>query len=186
MSMEILKDRIEINVPNSEALIEAQHHGIKDRTVGQYYMSERTSHVLDFLNQLRGTFYLDFCVSKSNIQLLLDKLVNNKLESCFKTNLTSQFSTIKTIDSQVQKIHLYPINPPTINDNGKYLKFDYSNIYHKCFFRLCLGDLTKIIIRRLDQTCFVIYLEENNTFEAKLASDEFSKWEEIDEISNGF
>ena len=40
MALLLKEDRIEITVPNSEASICAQHEGIKDRTVGSYYMSD--------------------------------------------------------------------------------------------------------------------------------------------------
>ena len=40
MSLIIYKDYIEITIPNSEASIDAQHVGIKDRSVGSYYMSD--------------------------------------------------------------------------------------------------------------------------------------------------
>ena len=78
MSMEIFVDRIEVHVPNSEALIEAQHYGIKDRTVGQYYMSEKSNEVIGFLNNLQGVFYLDFHISRSNIIALIEKLKENE------------------------------------------------------------------------------------------------------------
>jgi hypothetical protein len=184
--MEIFVDRIEVHVPNSEALIEAQHYGIKDRTVGQYYMSEKSNEVIGFLNNLQGVFYLDFHISRSNIIALIEKLKDNRLENCFKTNLISQYSTLKTIDWLITKDHLYEISPPSINENNKYLKFDLTNTYQKCFFRLCLGDLTKIVIRKMSSDCFVIYLDENGTFQSKLDNNEFNNWEINNETSNSF
>ena len=40
MALLLKEDRIEISIPNSEASICAQHEGIKDRSVGSYYMSD--------------------------------------------------------------------------------------------------------------------------------------------------
>lgn len=187
MAMEIFENYIEINVPNSEALIEAQHFGIKNRTVGQYYMSEKHNEVISFLNNLEGKFYLDLYVSFGNIEILLAKLKDNRLETCFKTGLTSQTAALKTIDWYMHKNdHLYRIESPTVNDQAKYLKFDITDEYLKCFLRLCLGDLSKIIIKKLSNDCFLIYIKENETFQDKLDNDIFARWENNDESCNSF
>ena len=60
MALLLKDDRIEISIPNSEASICAQHEGIKDRTVGSYYMSDIYENVKSFLNDFEGNYYIDF------------------------------------------------------------------------------------------------------------------------------
>jgi len=175
--MEIVNDQLIIIVPNSEALIEAQHHGIKDRSVGQYYMSEKVDEVKKFLNNLTGYFYLDLLVTKLNTTVLLEKLRSNALQSCYKSNLITQDSALKSLEWVIKIDHLHKIQPPTINEYAKYLKFDTSDEILRCYLRLCLGDLCKIVIRKLCNYCFILYIEENGSFNQKLQDDEFSKWE---------
>ena len=86
MALIIYDNRIEISIPNSEAMICAQHVGIKDRTVGSYYMSESAGDVIAFLNNLKGEFYIDFYRTIQNpkqnnlstfyIFIISDKLIN--------------------------------------------------------------------------------------------------------------
>ena len=45
---------IRIDVPNSEANINAQHWGIKDREVGSYYMSDNSLKCINFLSDFIG------------------------------------------------------------------------------------------------------------------------------------
>ena len=59
MALLLKEDRIEITVPNSEASICAQHEGIKDRTVGSYYMSDIYENVKEFLNDFVGLYYIN-------------------------------------------------------------------------------------------------------------------------------
>lgn len=179
--MEIKDDRLSIFVPNSEAVIEAQHYGIKNRTVGQYYMSEKTDQVISFLNNMNGDFFVDLLITKHNMEKLLEKLKSNLLQSSFKNNLKTQDSTLKSLDWILKSDHLHKITPPTVNEHAKYLKFNSSDEVLRCMLRLCLGDLCKIIIRKLSYNCFLIYIEENGSFSQKLDDDEFSKWEKNNE-----
>ena len=45
---------IRIDVPNSEANINAQHWGIKDREVGSYYMSDNSLKCINFFSDFIG------------------------------------------------------------------------------------------------------------------------------------
>ena len=147
---------------------------------------KKTSGVLDFLNLLEGQFYLDLCITKSNITVLMNKIKDNAIEACFKTQLSSQESALDSLDWLLKSGHIHQINPPTINEHAKYLKFDTDDDYLRCFVRLCLGDLCKIIIKKLSKNCFIIYLEENGTFESKLDNDVFTEWECNNEDCNSF
>lgn len=58
MFLDETNNLLRFDIPNSEASIDAQHFGIKDRTVGQYYMSEQYEICNGFLENLEGDIIL--------------------------------------------------------------------------------------------------------------------------------
>ena len=156
MALYFLKDKIEIIIPNSEASIIAQHIGIKDRTVGSYYMSENYSGVKKFFNRFRGKVYLDLLRTKQNLEGMLNYIVEENKNYLFKSNIIEQLTLINEIDSN-KKNDYYEMKMPIINDNKKYMKFIREDNNVRLFEDLLLGDLTKIVIKKLNYDTFVIY-----------------------------
>ena len=170
MSLLLKKDRIEIAIPNSEASICAQHEGIKDRTVGSYYMSDIYDNVKNFLNNFEGNFYLDLSKTFFNMNKLYEYIEATNKINLFKSCLMEQYAIMDKIqellESNVDSI--IKIDSPTVNGNMKYLKFDRGDKYIKMFEDLLLGDLTYITIKKISNDTFIIYGSYLEEFKIKL------------------
>ena len=168
MALLLKEDRIEITVPNSEASICAQHEGIKDRTVGSYYMSDIYENVKEFLNGFEGFYYIDLTKTYYNMNKLYSEIETKEKINLFKSCLIDQYAIMDEIEDLINSNRetLVKIPNPTVNDNMKYIKFDRTNKYVKMFEDLLLGDLSMITIKKISSDCFVIhgsYLEEYKT-----------------------
>jgi len=162
MSMYIKNDMLIVEVPNSEANLSAQFLGIKDRTVGQYYMSEIQDQVLSFLNNLEGNYYIDFLRTKQNIAKYIEKLKSSDFEKCLKSRLKPQIAALESIEwIHNEGKSLHKINPPSINSQKKYLKLDNDDNFIRIFKDLILGDLITINIQKLSFDSFLLYLDIN-------------------------
>ena len=158
MALLLKDDRIEIMIPNSEAMICAQHNGIKDRTVGSYYMSDIFENVKSFLNNFSGNYYIDFSKTFLNMNVLYEYISNNEKVDLFKSCLIDQYSALDEVEDLIKKNQdtLIKVTNPSVNDNEKYLKLDTNNKYIKIFETLLLGDLTYITIRKIGNDTFII------------------------------
>ncbi len=173
MALLLKEDRIEIMIPNSEASICAQHHGIKDRTVGSYYMSDIYENIKSFLNDFTGFYYIDFSKTYYNMDILYNYIGNNEKVDLFKSCLLDQYSIMDEIDEMLKfnKETLIKIPNPSVNDQMKYLKFDRSDKYVKMFEDLLLGDVTCITIRKIDNDSFVLYGSYLQEYKEKIDSN---------------
>ena len=61
-------------------------------------------------------------------------------------------------------------------EQKKYLKFDNSDQVYKLFKTFLLGDLTKLIIKKIGDNGFMIYVDECDDFDSKLENGTVSKW----------
>ena len=156
MALYFLNDKIEIVIPNSEASIIAQHIGIKDRTVGSYYMSENYNGVKEFFNDFNGKLYLDLYRTKQNLEDMFNYIVEENKANLFKSNIIEQLTLINDIELE-KKYDYYEIKMPVVNDNQKYIKFNRDENNTKLFEDLLLGDLTKIVIKKLNYDTFIMY-----------------------------
>lgn len=170
MSLLLKDDRIEISIPNSEASICAQHEGIKDRTVGSYYMSDIFENVKNFLNGFDGNYYIDFSKTYYNMNKLYEEIEKMDKISLFKSSLMDQYAIMDEVYELLNsnRDSLIQIPNPSVNDNMKYLKFDRTNKYIKMFEDLLLGDITSIIIKKMSKDCFVIYGAYLDEYKTKL------------------
>ena len=156
MALYFFENKIEIMIPNSEASIIAQHIGIKDRTVGSYYMSENYEGVREFFDNFEGKLYLDLIRTKSNMEKLYNYIIAENKVNLFKSNLVEQLTLVNEIETN-EKHGYYEINMPMVNDNQKYIKFSREENATKLFQDLLLGDLTKIIVIKLNKNTFIMY-----------------------------
>lgn len=156
MALYFLNDKIEIIIPNSEASIIAQHIGIKDRTVGAYYMSENYDGVKVFFNNFNGKIYLDLFRTKQNLENMFNYIIEENKTNLFKSNIIEQLTLINDIESN-KKYDYYEIKMPVVNENQKYIKFIKEENNIKLFEDLLLGDLTKIVIKKLNNNTFIMY-----------------------------
>lgn len=170
MALLLKEDRIEISIPNSEASICAQHEGIKDRTVGSYYMSDIYENVKTFLNDFNGKFYIDLSKTYFNMNKLYEEIEEMEKIGLFKSGLMDQYAIMDEIFEILNsnRESFVQIPNPSVNDNIKYLKFDRTNKYIKMFEDLLLGDLTMITIKKLTNDCFVLYGSYLDEYKEKL------------------
>lgn len=170
MALLLKEDRIEITIPNSEASICAQHEGIKDRTVGSYYMSDIYENVKSFLNNFEGNYYIDLAKTFYNMNKLYSEIETKEKINLFKSCLMDQYAIMDEIEELINSNRetLVKIPNPTVNDNLKYLKFDRTNKYVKTFEDLLLGDLTVITIRKISNDCFILYGSYLEEYKMKL------------------
>ena len=167
MALYFLNDKIEIVIPNSEASIIAQHIGIKDRTVGSYYMSENYNGVKEFFNDFNGKLYLDLYRTKQNLEAMFNYIVEENKSNLFKSNIIEQLTLINDIESE-KKYDYYEIKMPVVNDNQKYIKFNRDENNTKLFEDLLLGDLTKIVIKKLSKDTFIMYGDVINNYQDQI------------------
>lgn len=180
MSMVIDNERniLRFDVPNSEANINAQHSGIKDRTVGSYYMSDNYALCSTFLADFRGEYFIDIPLCIRNGKAILDLLKQKGYQKAFKSELAPQFNVLEALNWSLNNggDFFYKINPPSVNDQQKYLKLDNEDDIVNLFKTLILGDLVSIYIQKVGNTGFLIYLDKNPKFDALISSNEILKW----------
>lgn len=183
MSMVLDEDKmiLRFDVPNSEANINAQHCGIKDRTVGSYYMSENYGLCSSFLADFKGEYFLDIPLCVRNAKIILDLLKEKGYQKAFKNELVPQFSAVKALDWLVSSCDgdfFYKIKAPSVNDQQKYLKLDNEDEAVTSFKTLVLGDLVSIYIKKIGLNGFLIYLDKNPKFDELINNNKVLKWME--------
>lgn len=163
MALYFFDNKIEFIIPNSEASVIAQHIGIKDRTVGAYYMSDNYNGVKEFLNNFNGKIYLDLLRTKITSEKIFNYIIEEDKAKLIKSNLVEQLTIINEIENMSNS--LVEIDMPTVNENQKYLKFNRENNYVKMFQDLLIGDVTKIIVKRMNTDTYLVYGEVVDNFE---------------------
>ena len=167
MALYFFENKIEIIIPNSEASIIAQHIGIKDRTVGSYYMSENYEGVRNFFDNFDGRIYLDLIKTKNNMEQLYNYIIDENKTYLFKSNLVEQLTIVNEIETN-NEIDYYEISMPVVNDNKKYIKFSRDENATKLFQDLLLGDLTRIIVKKLNKNTFIMYGDTINNYQDQI------------------
>lgn len=166
--LDIDRGIIEIDIPNSEATVVAQHEGIKDRSVGAYYMNEIYENVKEFLNNFEGEFYVDLLRTYENMKKLYNYVEESNKISNFKSALAEQYTLMNDLEKIISKETIFKIPNPSVNENKKYIKFSRDNKYFSLFQDLLLGDITRIIIRKLSNNCFIIYGDYIPEYKSKI------------------
>lgn len=171
------KNIIRIDVPNSEANIDSQHCGIKDRTVGSYYMSECYDQCLDFLSYFKGEYLIDLELSIRNAKIILNELSEKNYQNAFKSKLVPQFNMLEALEWLAnEEGYFYKMNPPSVNQNQKYLKLDNDDAAVTSFKTLVLGDLVSIYIRKIGDNGYIFYLDKSPNYENILQNNIILKW----------
>ncbi len=168
---------IRIDVPNSEANINAQHCGIKDRGVGSYYMSENYVKCIEFLANFTGEYFIDIPLSVLNAKAILQTLKAKNYECAFKSNLAAQFNAVNAFEWATKDgEYFHKMKAPSVNDRQKYLKLDNEDEMVVLFKTLILGDLTSIFIKKIGDNGFVFYLDKCPDFDQKIENNTVLKW----------
>ena len=168
---------IRIDVPNSEANINAQHCGIKDRNVGSYYMSENYAKCIGFLADFSGEYFIDIPLSIRNAKAILQNLKDKNYGCAFKSKLLPQFNAVQALEWAIKEgEYFYKMKAPSVNDQQKYLKLDNEDETVVLIKTLILGDLTSIFIKKLGDNGFVFYLDKCPDFDEKIKNNTVLKW----------
>lgn len=178
MSLYIDNDELIIEVPNSEAPISAQHYGIADKTVGSFYMSEKYKECYDFFNGFNGDFYFDIGFTLRNSKGILDILKKRGLINSFKSKLKIQFDSIVALEWYIaeEKCNYYLMTAPKINEQKKYLKINNLDQVFRIAKNLLLGDLTKLVFKRIGTNGFIMYIDKSNDFDKMVEDGTVFKW----------
>lgn len=168
---------IRIDVPNSEANINAQHWGIKDREVGSYYMSENFDKCINFLSDFSGEYYIDIPLCIKNAEAILKILKDKNYQSAFKSNLVPQTNAVEALKwSTKNDGYFYKMQAPSVNNQQKYLKLDNRDNVVALFKTLVLGDLTSIFIKKIGENGYVFYLDKCPGFDKKIENNVVLRW----------
>lgn len=170
MSLILNNGNIEIIIPNSEASIKAQHVGIKDRTVGAYYVSEYDDLVEKYLNNYKGNFYIDMFKTYINMSKLYDYIIEINKSELFKDNLMNQLLVCSNLEKNESYNKYYKVPAPILTDTRKYLKFDKTNEEISRFTDMLLGDLTKIVFIKHNND-YIIYGDIVPDYQSKLQKE---------------
>lgn len=95
MAMTLRNESIEIIVPNSEAYKGAQIKGIKDSTVGGYYIQddlEKKQDILNFFNDFKLDFEIDIPSIEKYVSTIKKKVYPSKV--LFKGELSNLNSNL--------------------------------------------------------------------------------------------
>lgn len=160
MAFEIKQNCIIFIIPNSEASIKVQRKTNKIRTVGSYYLSNRADEAEIFLNRLAGHFYVDLSASYLLCKDFYTKLIQN-CSSLYLNDLFYLDSALKDIEWGIKnnpEMLFSKIIPPSIIQSRKYLKFQDQSAIFGVFNMLCIGDLCEIVIEKLSQNTFRIFV----------------------------
>jgi hypothetical protein len=165
MAMSLFKNTLVINVPNSEASINGQLIGIKDREVSGYYTNDDPSKYAE-IKLFFEDFMYDFFVDSKKMAVYFKDYYKKvlKYKSNFKTNLKdfdANFIHYETSDKKIKKLFYG-------GESNRYIKFDVLDKLTKNFKDLILGEITQIVIEKLSDR-FSIYLKFVDNFEHLLA-----------------
>jgi len=165
MAMILFKNTLVINVPNSEASINGQLIGIKDREVSGYYTNDdpsKYSEIKLFFEDFSFDFFVDSNKMAAYFKDYYKKVL--KYKSNFKTNLKDfdvNFIHYETSDKKIKKLFYG-------GESNRYIKFDVLDKLTKNFKDLILGEITQIVIEKLSDR-FSIYLKFVDNFDHLLA-----------------
>lgn len=160
MGLIIKNNQMIFSIPNSEAILNVQRISDKQRTVGSYYLSNLADESEAFLNDLVGNFYVDLNAS----YLCCVNFYNELIENCKKTYneelfyLKQALDDIKWSSCKNPSSLFFETYPPVIIESRKYLKFPDQRTEMGIFRTLCLGDISEIVIEKLSNDAFRVFV----------------------------
>jgi hypothetical protein len=166
--------------PNSEAINDAQRFGVEERSVGSYYVSNKSKQVISFLSGFKGQYLIDVAWSYKSCLTLYESLISN-CNSFYRNGLEKLKSTLAiikaNIDSQREDALFISPDEVALTESMKYLRISGQSPYMKYFKEMILGDVIEIVIKRVTQSLYVIYLRPHKDVENWVSSyDLFNRW----------
>lgn len=152
MAMYLHNEKIVVDIPNSEAVVDCQIKGIKDRDVTGYYTNDDRS-LKKGIETFFGNFDMAFEIDVWHTQLYVNN-INEKvmpLKKSFKSGLAN-FNSNANVFNENKLIPAMFFG----GTDGRYLKFDNNNLICKAFKNILLGDITSLIIEK-NEGKFILY-----------------------------
>jgi hypothetical protein len=147
----INRDFIQFHIPNSETIIECQRKGIKDRSVGQYYIGNNIKAIEDFLRDFDLLYFVDFANSYVSLEAFLLKIKNLGVDKLYKYEMKASLDAIELIKEAISKDHsnsFFRVEKPKLGLSKKYLKIESKMSIYSLFKQLILGDLIDLILEK--------------------------------------
>ena len=154
--------------PNSEAKINCQRFGAKERCVGSFYVSNLADKTMHFLKNFRGKYVIDLPLSFFLCHNLYEKITAN-CAALYRDGLKKYRETFALINAYIQAGRydelLFSETNLSLTDSYKYLKIDGSSNAVKWFKNMILGEITEIVIEKLDDDLYTIFLRPHTDVE---------------------
>ena len=152
--------------PNSEAILEAQRFGTKTRTVGGYYVSNKSNEVTRFLNFFHGNYLIDVAFSYKNCLSFFEEMIAN-CSGFYKDGLDSLTKALDligyTLKRNEEDLLFVEASEFRLTESKKYLKISGSSVFARKFKQMILGDVIEIVIKKVSDYLYVIYLRPRDT-----------------------
>jgi len=150
-----------IEIPNSEAAIGSQRVGIKDRTVGQYYLSNQAEEIGELLSGMALQSFIDFGASYLHMRDFITKLSLIGVDRLYKNGFVAIENSLKTIErigNSLSNLLMFKIENPRVSLSRKYLKMSSRKEFFRVFSNLVLGDITEIVFEKLNNNTLRIFV----------------------------
>jgi hypothetical protein len=147
----INSELIQFHVPNSETIIECQRIGIKDRSVGQFYIGNNIKGVEDFIRDFDILYFIDFASCYLSLRPFFLKIKNLGVDQFYKYQMKASFDALELIQETISKDHtnsLLMIEKPKLGLTKKYLKIESKKSIFSLFKQLILGDLVDLVLEK--------------------------------------
>jgi|LakMenE01Jun11ns_1017448.scaffolds.fasta_scaffold9727158_2 hypothetical protein len=142
---------IQFHVPNSETIIECQRIGIKDRSVGQYYIGNNIKAIEDFIRDFDILYFIDFASCYLSLRPFFHKIKNLGVDKLYKYQMSASFDALELIQETIIKDHtnsFFMIEKPKLGLTKKYLKIESKMSMFILFKQLILGDLVDLVLEK--------------------------------------
>lgn len=163
---------------NSEATVEMQRFGCKDRTVCGYYTNSYSQQFLELFNNFTCKCFVDMALSYEFCKDLFSSLIE-KCGMYYKSGLEPLKKTMAFIkmylDSKIEDALFFDCYI-SLTDSKKYLKMASSNSLFERFKQMILGDIIEIVFKKIDDSTVIVYLRPKIGIEWTVNSTVFNDW----------
>ena len=154
--------------PNSEAKIACQRLGTKERTVGSFYISNQAEKTTRFLKNFRGKYVINLPLSFFLCHNLCEKITAN-CSALYRDSLRKYKKTFAFLNAYIQAGRYEDLffsgTNLSLTDSYKYLRIDGSSNVVEWFKNMILGEITEIVIEKLDDDLYTIFLRPHGDVE---------------------
>lgn len=154
--------------PNSEARTSCQRFGPKARSVGSFYVSNLADKTMHFLKNFRGKYVINLALSFFLCHNLYEKITAN-CSALYRDGLKKYKQTFAVVNAYLQAGQydelFFSGTNLSLTDSYKYLRIDGSSNVVERFKTMILGEITEIVIEKLDDDLYTIFLRPHKDVE---------------------